>query len=70
MLGPFTTVPFLVDHSAYDAYAIMVEADGTRLFYSGDRAANSSILCGSNCDPHMRVPNRMFLPAFEASWSL
>jgi len=27
---------FLVDHSAYDAYALLVEADGERLFYSGD----------------------------------
>jgi ribonuclease J len=35
-LGPFTIVPFLVDHSAYDAYAVLVEADGKRLFYSGD----------------------------------
>lgn len=35
-LGPFTITPYLVDHSAYDAYAILVEADGKRLFYSGD----------------------------------
>jgi len=35
-LGPFTITPFLMDHSAYDAYAILVEADGRRLFYSGD----------------------------------
>jgi ribonuclease J len=40
VLGPFTIVPFLVDHSAYDAYAIMVEADGKRLFYSGDLRAH------------------------------
>jgi ribonuclease J len=39
-LGPFTIVPFLVDHSAYDAYAILVEADGKRLFYSGDLRAH------------------------------
>lgn len=45
MLGPFTTVPFLVDHSAYDAYAIMVEADGTRLFYSGDRGGEFLHFC-------------------------
>lgn len=36
VLGPFTITPFLVDHSAYDSYAILVEADGKRLFYSGD----------------------------------
>jgi ribonuclease J len=38
--GPFTIVPFLVDHSAYDAYAILVEADDKRLFYSGDLRAH------------------------------
>ena len=36
LLGPFTITPYLVDHSAYDAYAVLVEADGQRLFYSGD----------------------------------
>ena len=35
-LGPFTITPFLVDHSAYDAYAVLVEADGKRIFYTGD----------------------------------
>jgi len=39
-LGPFTVTPFLMDHSAYDAYAILVEADGRRLFYSGDLRAH------------------------------
>lgn len=39
-LGPFTITPFLVDHSAYDAYAVLVEADGERLFYSGDLRAH------------------------------
>ncbi len=39
-LGPFTVTPFLVDHSAYDAYAILVEADGKRLFYTGDFRAH------------------------------
>jgi len=29
-----------VDHSAYDAYAFLVEADGQRLFYSGDLRAH------------------------------
>lgn len=36
VLGPFTITPYLVDHSAYDSYAVLVEADGQRLFYSGD----------------------------------
>ncbi|MCB1606121.1 MAG: hypothetical protein KDI71_03960 [Xanthomonadales bacterium] len=34
--GPFRVTPYLVDHSAYDAYALLIEADGARLFYSGD----------------------------------
>jgi len=39
-LGPFRITPYLVDHSAYDAYALLVEADGKRLFYSGDFRAH------------------------------
>lgn len=35
-LGPFTLTPYLVDHSAYDAYSLLVEAAGRRLLYSGD----------------------------------
>ncbi len=35
-IGPFEITPFLVDHSAYDAYAILIEVNGKRLFYSGD----------------------------------
>ena len=35
-LGRFTVTPYLVDHSAFDAYALLVEADRRRLFYSGD----------------------------------
>lgn len=35
-IGPFTITPHLVDHSAFDAYALTVEAGGRRLFYSGD----------------------------------
>lgn len=39
-LGPFTITPFLIDHSAYDSYAVLVEADGKKLFYSGDFRAH------------------------------
>lgn len=39
-LGPFTVTPFLVDHSAYDSYAVLVEAGGRRLFYTGDFRAH------------------------------
>ena len=35
-IGPFRVTPFLVDHSAFDAYSLLVEADGKRVFYSGD----------------------------------
>ena len=40
ILGPFKLTPFLVDHSAYDAYSILIEAGGKRLFYSGDFRAH------------------------------
>jgi ribonuclease J len=35
-LGPFTITPFLNDHSAFDTYSLLIEADGRRLFYSAD----------------------------------
>jgi ribonuclease J len=35
-LGPFSITSFQIDHSAYDSYCLLVEADGKRLFYSGD----------------------------------
>lgn len=35
-LGPFTITPFLADHSAFDAYSLLVEANGRKLFYTGD----------------------------------
>ena len=39
-LGPFKITPYLMDHSAYDAYAVLVEAGGKRLFYTGDLRAH------------------------------
>jgi ribonuclease J len=39
-IGPFAITPFLVDHSAFDAYALLIEANGRRLFYSGDLRAH------------------------------
>ena len=38
--GPFAVTPILVDHSAYDAFALLVEAGGQRLLYSGDLRAH------------------------------
>lgn len=35
-VGPFRITPYLVDHSAYDAYAILVDCNDKRLLYSGD----------------------------------
>lgn len=35
-LGPFTVTPHLADHSAFDAYSLLVEAGGSSLFYTGD----------------------------------
>ena len=35
-LGVFRVTPYLVDHSAFDAYSLLIEANGKRLFYSGD----------------------------------
>jgi ribonuclease J len=35
-IGAFTITPYLVDHSGFDSYSMLVEADGRRLFYTGD----------------------------------
>ena len=35
-VGPFRITPFLVDHSAFDAYSFLIEAEGRKLFYTGD----------------------------------
>jgi ribonuclease J len=35
-LGPFRITPYLNDHSAFDAYSLLVEAGGRSLFYTGD----------------------------------
>ena len=35
-IGPFRVTPYLNDHSAFDAYSLLIEADGRRLFYTGD----------------------------------
>ncbi len=39
-IGPFTITPYLVDHSAYDSYALLIEAAGRGLFYTGDLRAH------------------------------
>jgi len=44
-IGPFTVTPYLVDHSAYDAYSLLIEADGKRIYYSGDFRAHGRKNC-------------------------
>jgi len=39
-ITPFRITPFLVDHSASDAFGFIVEADGQRMIYSGDFRAH------------------------------
>lgn len=39
-IGPFRVTPLLIDHSAYDSYALVIEAGGRRLLYSGDLRAH------------------------------
>ncbi len=39
-LGPFTIVPYLLDHSAYDSYSLLIECEGKRILYTGDFRAH------------------------------
>ncbi len=39
-IGDFKITPYLIDHSAYGATAFLVEADGEKVFYSGDLRAH------------------------------
>jgi ribonuclease J len=39
-VGPFRITPYLNDHSAFDAYSLLIEAAGRRLFYTGDFRAH------------------------------
>ena len=34
--GNFSITPYLMDHSAFDAYAFLIEAQGKKIIYSGD----------------------------------
>lgn len=45
-VGPFTVTPILTDHSAFDAYMLLVEGAGKRLLYTGDfrRHGRKSVL--------------------------
>lgn len=39
-IGDFTITPYLMDHSGFDSYAFLIEAQGKRIFYSGDFRAH------------------------------
>lgn len=39
-IGPFIVTALAVDHSAYESYALLVEAGGRRLLYTGDLRAH------------------------------
>ena len=39
-IGPFTIIPHLIDHSAFDAYALQISVEGKIIFYSGDFRAH------------------------------
>lgn len=39
-LNDFRITPYLFDHSAYGAYGFLIEADGQKVFYSGDFRAH------------------------------
>lgn len=39
-VGDIKITPYMVDHSAFDALAFLIEADGKRIFYSGDFRAH------------------------------
>jgi len=36
LIAGFKITPYLADHSAIDAYSFLIEAEGKRIFYSGD----------------------------------
>lgn len=84
-IGDISITPYLMDHSAFDAYAFLIEADGKRLFYSGDFRAHgrkSSVFQNFINNPPKDVdyllmegttigrPNHPMLTEFELELSL
>ena len=39
-VGPFLITPILIDHSAFDAYMLLIKVDGKTILYSGDFRLN------------------------------
>lgn len=75
-LGPFWVTPVLVDHSAFDAYALVVDAGGRRLVYSGDirrhgrkpRSLDRLANCGRGADVLLLEGTRIGRPGGQP-WS-
>lgn len=40
VIGDITVTPYLCDHSAFDSYMLLCEADGERILYTGDFRGN------------------------------
>lgn len=40
VIGDITVTPFLCDHSAFDSYMLLCEADGEKVLYTGDFRSN------------------------------
>lgn len=40
VIGDITVTPFLCDHSAFDSYMLLCEADGEKILYTGDFRSN------------------------------
>lgn len=36
VVNDITITPFIIDHSAFDAYSFLIESEGKRIFYTGD----------------------------------
>ena len=36
VINDITIIPFIIDHSAFDAYSFLIEGKGERIFYTGD----------------------------------
>jgi ribonuclease J len=54
-IGSFTFHPYLVDHSAPNAFAFLIECEGKRLFYSGDFRAHGRK--NGLFEKHLRTPH-------------
>lgn len=57
-IGPFTITPILTDHSAYDAYMLLIEGAGKRILYTGDfrrHGRKSSLVDRLMADPPANI---------------